>query len=300
MRVAIAMVPALILAFVLLAIPVLIGVYVYRDAADRGMNAALWTIVAMLTPGLIGLIIYLLVRGGHPDLKCPSCAIQVAEQYVICPKCGAKLRASCPNCRFPVEPDWTACPKCAEALPEHRQDYTSPVQKKDAALNKILLAVILIPMLFIVVAILGLGSFGGGNMSSMSTTSMTVDAYEGHAEVLSWIRRCDDDPSGIYALRYQAENEEEKETCYLIYRPSEYSDSIRTDQSGLFGVNIDVSFYGGHRAGDWDNHEKLIYIAYYANKHAGLKVSVNGKKVDCEVTDVNFKPEMPGLHPFAK
>ena len=44
-----------------MVIPVLIGVYVYRDASDRGMNAVLWTLVAVLAPSLIGFIIYLLV-----------------------------------------------------------------------------------------------------------------------------------------------------------------------------------------------------------------------------------------------
>lgn len=41
----------------LICIPVLVGVYVYRDANSRGMNAALWTLIAILAPALIGFII---------------------------------------------------------------------------------------------------------------------------------------------------------------------------------------------------------------------------------------------------
>lgn len=40
-----------------MVIPVLIGVYVYQDASDRGMNSVLWTLVAVLAPSLIGFII---------------------------------------------------------------------------------------------------------------------------------------------------------------------------------------------------------------------------------------------------
>src|SRR3972149_6064275 len=44
---------------------VLIAIWVYRDAESRGMNGALWLIVVILI-GLVGLIIYLVVRSDHP------------------------------------------------------------------------------------------------------------------------------------------------------------------------------------------------------------------------------------------
>ena len=33
---------------VLIIVPILVGVYVFRDASRRGMNAALWTLIAVL------------------------------------------------------------------------------------------------------------------------------------------------------------------------------------------------------------------------------------------------------------
>ena len=87
----------------LFAIPILIGVYVYKDAVQRGMNGALWALVVILTPGFIGLIIYLLVRNGYSRLQCPNCGTKVTEEYTLCPKCGTTLKAYCPSCRFPVE-----------------------------------------------------------------------------------------------------------------------------------------------------------------------------------------------------
>lgn len=47
---------------ILIAVPVVIGVCVYRDAVRRGMNAELWTLIAILAPLFTGVIIYLIVR----------------------------------------------------------------------------------------------------------------------------------------------------------------------------------------------------------------------------------------------
>ena len=51
------LISTVILAIIII-IPVMIGVYVYRDAARRGMNAVLWTLVAVLAPALVGFIVY--------------------------------------------------------------------------------------------------------------------------------------------------------------------------------------------------------------------------------------------------
>ena len=98
MSTAFAAVNLLLVISIFTFLPILVGVYVYRDAKRRNMNAPLWTIIAILAPSLIGFIIYLLVRGNYSNLKCPRCDATVTEQYVVCPKCGAKLKPSCPNC----------------------------------------------------------------------------------------------------------------------------------------------------------------------------------------------------------
>lgn len=53
---------------VFLCIPVFSAVYVYRDANRNRMNAPLWTLLAILAP-MMGLIIYLLVRDDHFNLR---------------------------------------------------------------------------------------------------------------------------------------------------------------------------------------------------------------------------------------
>ena len=89
MSTAFAAVNLLLVISIFAFLPILVGVYVYRDAKRRNMNAPLWTIIAILAPSLIGFIIYLLVRGNYSNLKCPRCDATVTEQYVVCPKCGA-------------------------------------------------------------------------------------------------------------------------------------------------------------------------------------------------------------------
>lgn len=44
---------------------IVIAVWVYKDATKRGMSGALWLIIVIIL-GIIGLIIYLVVRRGHP------------------------------------------------------------------------------------------------------------------------------------------------------------------------------------------------------------------------------------------
>ena len=48
-----------LIAMIIAGAMVAIGVYVYRDARNRGLNAVLWTLIALLAPSLVGFIIYL-------------------------------------------------------------------------------------------------------------------------------------------------------------------------------------------------------------------------------------------------
>ncbi|MBR3786573.1 MAG: hypothetical protein IKJ77_09220 [Firmicutes bacterium] len=50
-----------------MAIPLLVGILVYRDADKRvDCNPWLWALIAALAPSFVGLIIYLVVRGDYP------------------------------------------------------------------------------------------------------------------------------------------------------------------------------------------------------------------------------------------
>jgi hypothetical protein len=94
--------------------------YVNRDAARRGMNSTLWTVlVLVLLPAyfVTGFVIYFLVREPLP-YPCPQCKAIVSARYNYCPSCKFNLRPSCPGCRREVRLDDRYCPHCAQELAE--------------------------------------------------------------------------------------------------------------------------------------------------------------------------------------
>lgn len=71
-----------------LAIQIAIAVWVYRDAKARGMeNAMLLTILTVFT-GLLGLLIYVLMRPKGNLVPCPHCQQKRLEGSATCPNCG--------------------------------------------------------------------------------------------------------------------------------------------------------------------------------------------------------------------
>ena len=92
--------------------------YVNRDAARRGMNSFLWTILILIflpTWGLIGLVIYFLMREplAYP---CPQCSASVSARFNFCPNCKCNLQPSCPQCKREVSELDKFCPYCGNDL----------------------------------------------------------------------------------------------------------------------------------------------------------------------------------------
>lgn len=281
-----------ILLAVLILIPVMVGVYVYRDAKSRGLNAPLWTLVAIITPSLIGLIIYLLVRGGI-NLQCPICQATVKEEFTVCPVCGAKLKGSCPNCNYSVEDTWKVCPHCAGEL-NMVETYTPPLRKSDKKLGVILALVIIVPLLFLVVVFVLNIPGGSSNMgTSVISTHTQKDSFSDSEEIMSWLDECDRDTSKIYALHYTSEQDDTITTTYLVYFPSYESPNINTGTSrGLFTENLEVEFSDD---GIGSENANIVAASVQTNKHMGLTVTCNGEKVDYELTEAQKSPVIFGF-----
>ncbi len=89
--------------------------YINRDAKRRGMHSALWTLLAILVPYLIGVIIYFLLR--EPlAFNCPQCGVAVSARFNYCPGCGYNLHPTCPQCKHEVREGDRFCPQCAHQL----------------------------------------------------------------------------------------------------------------------------------------------------------------------------------------
>lgn len=273
---------------IILAIPVAIGVFVYRDARRRGMNVALWTLIAVLAPSLIGFIIYLLVRGNHSDMKCPNCNTRITEQYVVCPGCGAKLKPTCPNCMTAVEPDWKVCPKCANPLPEYQDDVVMPVKPKDRALWKILIAVIVIPIVLIVLMI-ALYTVTPSSVGS-GMEEILVEEYLGRMNeprIEAWLDECDDDLGKAYALEYKTELDGQKEIHYLVYVPEmEECFNYRPDlHTGLFGTTLNIELENV----DGESGTTVILVTCTGEDYIELKeIELDGVELDCEIIEVDY------------
>lgn len=293
---AIATVPFFIVFTVIIFLPFIIGVYVYRDASRRGMNAILWAFVTALVPSLIGLLIYLLVRGNYSDLRCPRCDTPVNEQFVICPKCGVKFRPSCPNCATPVEPDWKLCPKCTQPLPEYQTDICAPVKTKDRSIWKVLAIVLVIPILLIALLILFMRvSFSGG---STSVREVSIgEYYEEMAsndkasvaeEVKAWVEDTAQTYKSGYALRYTYVSEAGDQYFYLVYVPcvgQQTHTGIR-QSSSIFGTTLTLDL------GSTNGRGAFFNIVSSADKAPNLKIKVDGEKIPCEVTEVDYNPTL--------
>jgi hypothetical protein len=103
------------------------GIYVYRDARERGMDPLLWTLVAVLVPYFVGFIVYLIVRQSR-RVACPSCGTRAVETARFCPDCGHPLKASCPSCELPVDGGARFCPGCGAALPLAQAPSAAPAE----------------------------------------------------------------------------------------------------------------------------------------------------------------------------
>ena len=109
----------------LLTVWLIVVVWVYRDAEQRGMNGVLWALL-IFVGNFIGFIIYLIVRNEEfpkhgakePTQSCSSCGKEVAQKYAFCPHCGTRLKAVCPGCDKPLSSDWKVCPYCGQKLAE--------------------------------------------------------------------------------------------------------------------------------------------------------------------------------------
>lgn len=276
---------------VLIVVPILVGVYVFRDASRRGMNAALWTLIAVLVPILVGFIIYLLVRGNYPDLKCPQCGTPVRESYVSCPQCGARLKASCPSCSAPVEPDWKVCPRCASPLSQDLSNIQTPVRKKDRGLGVVLAVVILVPLallLFSLFSFTALAPSSGGG----SVTTLFVDEYlvmTDNPEIKAWLESCGNDDNTAYVLRHQISDTDLE---YLIYMPGLPQDSpveITPMSNLLKRHTLRLTFEAdGINPG---STVALVSCSGDTNQELEIYFEPN-RKVNCEITSVDYP-----LHP---
>jgi hypothetical protein len=93
----------------------LLIVYVNHDAARRGMNRVLWTVIAIVITHGLGIILYLVLRQPLVS-RCPQCDAAVQAGFNYCPKCNHPLHPTCPQCQHPVAGNDIYCPHCGGSI----------------------------------------------------------------------------------------------------------------------------------------------------------------------------------------
>jgi hypothetical protein len=89
--------------------------YINRDANRRGMHSALWTLLAIFVPYLIGVIIYFLLREPLP-FSCARCGGSASARFNYCPSCGYSFHPTCPQCKNEVCEGDRFCAHCSHTL----------------------------------------------------------------------------------------------------------------------------------------------------------------------------------------
>jgi len=125
------LIAATLIPIVFLAIWIIVIVWIYRDAENRGMSGILWALL-VLVGNIVGLIIYLIVRDDNFSLSsspgtiesCPTCNKAIDQKYIFCPYCGIRTQNLCPNCKKPVSNDWQLCPYCSQPLTSSENQTT--------------------------------------------------------------------------------------------------------------------------------------------------------------------------------
>lgn len=87
MNMLILLVGALLSAVLMLVL----GIWTYRDAKRRGLDAGLWTAIVLLVPNLIGLLLYFLIGRRQAMVLCPHCGGKVPKASRYCMDCGKEI-----------------------------------------------------------------------------------------------------------------------------------------------------------------------------------------------------------------
>lgn len=70
---------------------VFLGVWTYRDAKARGLDAGIWTVIVLLVPNLMGLLLYFLIGRKQQRVLCASCGGRTETGKHYCSNCGVSL-----------------------------------------------------------------------------------------------------------------------------------------------------------------------------------------------------------------
>jgi len=147
----------LLIYIILSFFQIIVGIFVYKDSKNRGMNPVLWTIIVIFIPNLFGLLTYLIIRSQSSNLINAINTISVENKiehnninnnseanYNLCQTCGRELNKS-----------EEKCPYCHNLVYDSYEDYEIKKENiKRSRLISIIAIIIVISMLSFTLVIL--------------------------------------------------------------------------------------------------------------------------------------------------
>ncbi len=126
----------LLIVLVFFIIWLYILVWVVRDASKRGKSGTFWGLLTFFL-GIIGLIIYLLVRPGGNLVSCNFCGKQKLETLPQCPHCGRSPATAYRPAPAPMTAERPAQPRKPEAAVNDLKKQKEKLNKINALLEKL-------------------------------------------------------------------------------------------------------------------------------------------------------------------
>lgn len=251
-----------ILLFAIVITCLIIGVYVYRDAKARGMKAGYWTTIAVLTPCLIGLILYVLLRDDERNMKCTACG-------------------------YPLKADWKVCPVCETPLPEGAPMTFSPLNR-DKGIWKITAAAVIIPVLIcVLMGTVMMSRINNHVVSGMATYNMTKDDVK-NRDLQRWFQECDQkkDDINCYLLWQTAGSEagsDEKEAYYVIYINENDNLKFEGSQTGFGQENLILKTEKGKNGKGY----VMIGVSHYVGTPKPV-ITIDGQEIQSDQSRADF------------
>ena len=256
-----------------LTVPLLIGIYVYKDAKSRGMNAKRATLLAVLAPSLIGFIIYLLTRRERMERVCPSCSA-------------------------PAQDDWKVCPRCATPLPEIKREAATNNYVSEKAVYRILALVFIVPILIIFIAAFAIEFIPDNSEKALSIQMFTIDEYIERAESeasVEWLESVIEKGDDVCVLKYKTkvEDKDQIRICYLAYIPMLSDEPIMAKDiiEKTFSDSIDIGFQDNGEA----SGSIVVLINYRAAKEPKLNLLFGGEPLEYEMTEADEPIELKDI-----
>jgi hypothetical protein len=86
-----------------------LGLWIYKDAGKRNLNASLWGLLVLIT-NLVGLFVYLIYI--QNNLTCIKCGTLQSKYNVFCSSCGTRVNDNCSSCGAIINKRENYCSRC--------------------------------------------------------------------------------------------------------------------------------------------------------------------------------------------